>query len=115
MKTEIVSEEKKAKASLKFTFDGTGREQAAEFLMKILEECKSNDFGKKITYSDIIAKALMKLTDKDIEVIKRQAMGHKGHILKLFRDSGKDDGSDETFYAWLATDYDPKNLKKIVQ
>jgi len=111
----MMLEEKKSKTNLKFTFDGSGREEAVGILVRFLKECNEKDFGKKITYSDIIAKALMKLTDKDIEVIKRQAMGHKGQILKLFRDSGKDDGSDETFYAWLATDYDPKNLKKIVQ
>ena len=108
-------EEKKSKTNLKFTFDGSGREEAAEVLIRILEECKSNDFGRKISYSDIIAKGLMKLNERDIEQLKRQAMGIKGGIMKMFKESGKDDGTDESFYTWLATEYDSKNLKKFLQ
>lgn len=97
----------------KCTFDGKNKEAAMEKLNHFMLECSKKDFGKKITFSDVIAFALMKLESKDIKTIQEQGMGKMDRLRKEFRDSGPAATEDDDFADWLISKSFQKNKSKL--
>jgi hypothetical protein len=99
---------------IKYTFDGKSKEAAVEKLNLFILECKKKDFGRKITVSDIIAFAIMKLETSDIKTIQEQGMGKMDRLRKEFRDSGPAATEDDDFADWLISKSFQKTKSKLL-
>lgn len=98
----------------KFTFDGKGKEDAVETLNKFLRECNEKDYGRKVTLSDIIARGIRKLDEKDIGLLQDQSMGLKDTLKHKYKQEKGTEASDDEFVRWLLEEYQqPKNKKKL--
>lgn len=102
------------KKLLKYTFDGTGKEDAVETLGKFLKDCNEKDYGRKVTISDIIARGIRKLDIKDMELLQEQSMGLKDSLRQKYKNEKGETGSEDDFVRWLLEEYQPQKLKKKV-
>ena len=112
MKNELVTDEKIARASLKFTFDGSGKEDVVETLNRFLQDCNNKDYGRKVTVSDIIARGIRKLDEKDMELLQEQSMGLKDSLRQKYKNEKGEMGTEDEFIQWLISDYTPNKSKK---
>ncbi len=108
----MMLEEKKSKTNLKFTFDGSGREEAVGILVRFLKECNEKDYGRKVTVSDIIARGIRKLDSKDMELLQEQSMGLKDYLRQKYKSEKGVEASDDDFIRWLLEEYSPNKIKK---
>lgn len=106
--------EKNNKGLLKYTFDGSGKEDAVGTLVKFLKECNEKDYGRKVTVSDIIARGIRKLDPKDIELLQEQSMGLKDSLRQKYKTEKGVEATEDEFIRWLLEEYQPGKLKKKV-
>ena len=95
---------------LKFTFDGKGKEDAVETLNKFLKDCNNKDYGRKITVSDIVARGLRKLDQKDLNLLQEQSMGLKDSLRQKYKEEKGCEATEDEFVRWLLEEY--TSLKK---
>ena len=100
------------KKLLKYTFDGTGKEDAVETLGRFLKDCNEKDYGRKVTISDIIARGIRKLDIKDMELLQEQSMGLKDSMRQKYKTEKGVEATDDEFIRWLLEEYTPQKLKK---
>ena len=87
---------------------GKGKEGAVEKLVQFASDCNKKDFGKKITFSDIMAFALLKLNESDIKKIQDQSMSKMDQLKKKFKDSAAGSESKEDFAEWVLANLSTK-------
>jgi hypothetical protein len=101
------------KKLLKYTFDGTGKEDAVETLGRFLKDCNEKDYGRKVTISDIIARGIRKLDIKDMELLQEQSMGLKDSLRQKYKTEKGVEATEDDFVRWLLEEYSPKQKKKL--
>jgi hypothetical protein len=112
MEKTTIETEKMNKGLLKYTFDGAGKEDAVDTLVRFLKECNEKDYGRKVTVSDIIARGIRKLDIKDMELLQEQSMGLKDSLKQKYKNEKGETGSDDEFIRWLLEEYQPQRNKK---
>jgi len=114
MEKTTIETEKNSKGILKYTFDGAGKEDAVETLVRFLKDCNEKDYGRKVTVSDIIARGIRKLDAKDLELLQEQSMGLKDSLRQKYKTEKGVEASEDDFVRWLLEEYQPqKNKKKL--
>jgi hypothetical protein len=112
MEKAMSNSEKDSRILLKYTFDGAGKEDAVETLVRFLKECNEKDYGRKVTVSDIIARGIRKLDAKDIELLQEQSMGLKDSLRQKYKTEKGVEASDDEFIRWLLDEYTPQKHKR---
>jgi mRNA-degrading endonuclease RelE of RelBE toxin-antitoxin system len=99
---------------LKFTFDGKGKEDAVDTLNRFLKDCNNKSFGRKITVSDVIARGLRKLDQKDLKLLQEQSMGLKDSLRHKYKEEKGVEATEDEFVRWLLEDYRTQKDKKKI-
>jgi hypothetical protein len=112
MEIIAIESEKNNKGLLKYTFDGAGKEDAVDTLVRFLKECNEKDYGRKVTVSDIIARGIRKLDVKDMELLQEQSMGLKDSLKQKYKTEKGVEATEDDFIRWLLEEYQPQKHRR---
>lgn len=111
MEQTTIKKDNTGEKIIKFTFDGSGKEDAVETLNKFCKDCNNKNYGKKVTVSDVIARGLRKLDMKDLKLLQEQSMGLKDSLKQKYVEDKGSEGTEDEFVSWLLNEY-PHRKKK---
>ena len=93
--------EKKVKEQSKFFIDYTRELKKRELVVKLLTEANTKSHGREITFKDLVSYALEKIGKRDLEKIKKLALGEMDKVQVLLEEYNQKHGADLTIGQFL--------------
>jgi hypothetical protein len=78
-----IKEKVTIKDQKKFFVDYSNEPKKHELVVKLITEVNKKDFGREVTFKDLVDFALNKVTDKDLEKIQEMTLGKMDKVQML--------------------------------